>query len=134
YGNANRAMISSFALGRRSYSLRSIKCCMSGSAPLPAKVREEFETLTHGKLVEGYGMSEASPVTHCNPLNGQCRNGSIGLPLPEVEAAIMNSQTGDLLPVGEIGEIVVKGPNIMQGYWNRPEETEAIFTNGWMRT
>jgi len=133
-GNANRAMLSSFALGRRSYSLRSIKCCMSGSAPLPAKVQEEFETLTHGKLVEGYGMSEASPVTHCNPLNGQCRDGSIGLPLPEVEAAIMNSQTGDLLPVGEIGEIVVKGPNIMQGYWNRPEETEAIFTNGWMRT
>ncbi|HWS84488.1 MAG TPA: long-chain fatty acid--CoA ligase, partial [Ktedonobacteraceae bacterium] len=121
-------------LSRHSYSLQSIKCCMSGSAPLPAKVQEEFEALTHGKLVEGYGLSEASPVTHCNPLNGQCRSGSIGLPLPDVEAAIMNSQTGDLLPVGEIGEIVVKGPNIMQGYCNRPEETQAIFTNGWLRT
>jgi long-chain acyl-CoA synthetase len=121
-------------LGRRSYSLQSIKCCMSGSAPLPAKVQEEFEALTHGNLVEGYGLSEASPVTHCNPLNDQCRNGSIGLPVPDVEAAIMNSQTGELLPVGEMGEIVVKGPNIMQGYWNCPEETQAIFTNGWMRT
>jgi len=121
-------------LSRRSYSLQSIKCCMSGSAPLPAKVQEEFEALTHSKLVEGYGLSEASPVTHCNPPTDQCRNGSIGLPLPDVEAAIMNSQTGDLLPVGEMGEIVVKGPNIMQGYWNRPEETQATFTNGWMRT
>jgi len=136
-GNANRTRLrisSGFALGRHSYSLQSIKWCMSGSAPLPAKVQEDFEALIHGKVVEGYGLSEASPVTHCNVLNGQRRNGSIGLPLPGVEAAIMNSQTGDLLPVGEIGEIVVKGPNIMQGYWNRPEETEAIFTNGWMRT
>jgi long-chain acyl-CoA synthetase len=121
-------------LGKRRDSLQSIKCCMSGSAPLPAKVQEEFEALTHGKLVEGYGLSEASPVTHCNPLTDQCRNGSIGLPLPDVEAAIMNSQTDELLPVGEMGEIVVKGPNIMQGYWNCPEETQAIFINGWMRT
>jgi long-chain acyl-CoA synthetase len=120
-------------LGKRTYSLQSIKCCLSGSAPLPAKVQEEFETLTHGKLVEGYGLSEASPVTHCNPLTDQCRNGSIGLPLPDVEAAIM-SETGELLPAGETGEIVVKGPNIMLGYWNCPQETQAIFTNGWMRT
>lgn len=130
----NLHLSSGFALGRRSYSLQSIKYCMSGSAPLPAKVQEEFETLIHGKLVEGYGLSEASPITHCNPLNGQSRNGSIGLPLPDVEAAIMNSQTGNLLPVGEMGEIVVKGPNIMQGYWNSPEETQAMFINGWMRT
>ena len=121
-------------LGRHSDYLQSIKCCISGSAPLPAKVQKEFERLTHGKLVEGYGLSEASPVTHGNPLTDQCRNGSIGLPLPDVEAAIMDSQTGDLLAAEEIGEIVVKGPNIMQGYWNRTEETQAIFTNGWMRT
>jgi long-chain acyl-CoA synthetase len=127
-------MPSALALGRRNYSLQSIRCCMSGSAPLPAKVREQFEALAHGKLVEGYGLSEASPVTHCNPLSDQCRDGSIGLPLPDVEAAIMDSQTGKLLAVGEVGEIVVKGPNIMQGYWNRPEETQAIFTNGWLCT
>jgi long-chain acyl-CoA synthetase len=136
-GHASRTMLhlpNGFALGKRDYSLQSIKYCLSGSAPLPAKVREEFEALTGGKLVEGYGLSEASPVTHCNPFNGQCRNGSIGLPLPDVEAAIMDSQTGNLLPVGEIGEIVVKGPNIMQGYWNSPQETQAVFVNGWLRT
>jgi len=121
-------------LGRHSDYLQSIKYCISGSAPLPAKVQKEFERLTHGKLVEGYGLSEASPVTHGNPLTDQCRNGSIGLPLPDVEAAIMDSQTGNLLAAEEIGEIVVKGPNIMQGYWNRTEETQATFTNGWMRT
>lgn len=121
-------------LGKHSAYLRSIKYCISGSAPLPAKVQKEFETLTHGKLVEGYGLSEASPVTHANPLTDQCRNGSVGLPLPDVEAAIMDCQTGNLLPVGEIGELVVKGPNIMQGYWNCPQETQAVFINGWMRT
>ncbi len=136
-GQPNRRMLhvsNGFALGWRGYALQSIKYCMSGSAPLPAKVQEEFERLTHSKLVEGYGLSEASPITHCNPLNNGCRNGSIGLPLPDVDAAIMDSQTGNLLPVGEIGEIVVKGPNIMQGYWNCPEETQAVFVNGWMRT
>ncbi len=114
--------------------LRSIKYCISGASALPAKVRKDFEAMTHGKLVEGYGLSEAAPVTHCNPLNGDIRDGSVGLPLPGVESAIMNPATGELLPVGEEGEIVVKGPNIMKGYWNREEETEAIFKNGWMRT
>ena len=90
--------------------------------------------MTHGKLVEGYGLSEASPVTHCNPLTADCRNGSIGIPFPNVDAAILDRQTSEPLPSGEEGEIVVKGPNIMQGYWNRKEETEAIFVNGWMRT
>jgi long-chain acyl-CoA synthetase len=90
--------------------------------------------MTHGKLVEGYGLSEAAPVTHCNPLNGDIRDGSVGLPLPNVEAAILDPATGELLPSGAEGEIVVKGPNIMRGYWNRPEETAAIFVNGWMRT
>jgi long-chain acyl-CoA synthetase len=97
-------------------------------------VRIDFEAMTHGKLVEGYGLSEAAPVTHCNPLNGDIRDGSVGLPLPNVDAAIMNPETGELLPVGAEGEIVVKGPNIMKGYWKRQEETEATFKNGWMRT
>ncbi len=114
--------------------LASIKYCISGAAPLPAKVQSDFEAITHGKLVEGYGLSEAGPVTHCNPLTDECRNGSIGLPVPDVDAIIMNQETGQPAPVGELGEIVVKGPNIMQGYWKRDEETKAIFRDGWMRT
>ncbi|MFL5655056.1 MAG: long-chain-fatty-acid--CoA ligase [Ktedonobacteraceae bacterium] len=120
--------------GKRTEQLSSIKYCISGAAPLPAKVRMDFEAITHGKLVEGYGLSEAGPVTHCNPLNGDIRDGSIGLPLPNVDAAIIDQKTRELLPVGEEGEIVVKGPNIMQGYWKRSEETASIFVNGWMRT
>ena len=73
-------------------------------------------------------------MTHCNPLSEQCRTGSIGLPLPGVEAAILNQETGELVPTGEVGELVVRGPNIMQGYWNRPEETSQVFYHGWMRT
>jgi long-chain acyl-CoA synthetase len=115
-------------------ALRSITSCISGAAPLPAQVRADFEKLIQGKLVEGYGLSEASPVTHCNPLTDKCRDGSIGLPLPNVEAAIMETGTGKLMPTGEVGEIMVKGPNIMQGYWHLEEETRAIFVNGWMRT
>jgi long-chain acyl-CoA synthetase len=120
--------------GKHSDDLRSIKYCASGGAPLPAQVQAEFEALTGGRLVEGYGLSEASPVTHCNPLTEENRNGSIGLPLPGMEAAIVNQATGEPVPMGEEGELVVRGPNIMQGYWNRPEETSQVFRNGWMRT
>jgi long-chain acyl-CoA synthetase len=114
--------------------LSSIKYCISGASALPAKIQTDFEAMTHGKLVEGYGLSEAAPVTHCNPLTENCRNGSIGLPLPNVDAAILDRKTAEPLPVGEEGEIAVKGPNIMKGYWNRDEENKAIFVNGWMRT
>jgi long-chain acyl-CoA synthetase len=120
--------------GKHPDDLRSIHYCISGAAPLPAQVRLEFEALTGGRLVEGYGLSEASPVTHCNPLTEQCRSGSIGLPLPGVEAAIVNQETGEPVPAGEVGELVVRGPNIMQGYWNRSEETSQTFRHGWMRT
>lgn len=121
-------------VGSHTEQLRSIKYCISGAAPLPAKIQADFEAATGGKLVEGYGLSEASPVTHCNPLDEHCRNGTIGLPFPNVEAGIFDAKTGERLPPGEIGEIMVKGPNIMQGYWNHPEETSAIFFNGWMHT
>jgi long-chain acyl-CoA synthetase len=121
-------------VGKHTDYLGSIKYCISGAAPLPAKVQQEFEMVTGGKLVEGYGLSEAGPVTHCNPLTSQCRNGSVGLPLPDVEAAILDQKTAEPVPVGEEGEIVVKGPNIMQGYWNREDETKNVFVNGWMRT
>jgi long-chain acyl-CoA synthetase len=120
--------------GKRTDYLKSIKYCISGASPLPAKVKSDFEAITGGKLVEGYGLSEAAPVTHCNPLTDESRPGSIGLPLPDVEAAILDLETGEPVPVGETGELVVKGPNIMQGYWNRPEETQAIFSRGWLRT
>jgi long-chain acyl-CoA synthetase len=120
--------------GKHPDDLRSINYCISGAAPLPAQVQADFVTIIGGRLVEGYGLSEASPVTHCNPLTEESRNGSIGLPLPGVDAAIVNQATGEPVPTGEVGELVVKGPNIMQGYWNRPEETSNTFRNGWMRT
>jgi long-chain acyl-CoA synthetase len=120
--------------GKHPDDLRSIHYCISGAAPLPAQVQADFEAITGGRLVEGYGLSEASPVTHCNPLSEQCRTGSIGLPLPGVEAAIVNQETGEPVSPGSVGELVVRGPNIMQGYWNRAEETSQTFRNGWMRT
>jgi long-chain acyl-CoA synthetase len=121
-------------VGAHTAQLSSIKYCISGAAPLPAKVRKDFEAMTHGKLVEGYGLSEAAPVTHCNPLNGDIRDGSVGLPLQDIDAAIMDQATGALLPVGEVGEIVVKGPNVMKGYWHRDQETADTFSSGWMHT
>ncbi|GCE19324.1 long-chain-fatty-acid--CoA ligase [Dictyobacter kobayashii] len=120
--------------GKHTEYLESIKYCISGASPLPAKIQTDFETITGGKLVEGYGLSEAAPVTHCNPLSDKSRNGSIGLPLPSVEATILDRTTSEPLPVGEVGELVVKGPNVMKGYWKREEETQALFVNGWMRT
>ncbi len=114
--------------------LKSIKYCISGAAPLPAKVQADFEAITGGKLVEGYGLSEAGPVTHCNPLTEECRNGSIGLPFPDVDAAIVNQETGEPLPPGEVGELVVKGPNVMRGYWKREGETQMVLRDGWLHT
>ncbi len=90
--------------------------------------------ITHGKLVEGYGLSEAAPVTHGNPLTDACRNGSIGLPFPDVDAAIVNQETGEPVPIGEVGELVVRGPNVMQGYWKREEETKVSLRDGWLHT
>ena len=114
--------------------LQSIKYCISGGAPLPAKVQADFEAITHGNLVEGYGLSEAAPVTHGNPLTDACRNGSIGLPFPDVDAAIVNQETGEPVPIGEVGELVVRGPNVMQGYWKREEETRVSLRDGWLHT
>ena len=112
----------------------SIKFCFSGAAPLSAQVQADFEAITHGKVVEGYGLSEAGPATHGNPFTNECRTGSIGLPLPDVDAAIIDQETGEPLPIGSVGELVVKGSNVMQGYWKRAEETRAVFRAGWLRT
>ena len=106
------------------YRLRSIKACISGSAPLLPETKMAFEQLTGGKLLEGYGLSEAPTATHCNPMFGENRVGSIGLPICDVVCRIVDLETGqsDMLP-GESGELVISGPQIMQGYYNKPEET-----------
>lgn len=120
----------------RSYGLSSIKACISGAAPLPVEVQEAFEKLTHGRLVEGYGLTEASPVTHANPLYGMRKVGSIGVPIPNTDARIIDLITGEDLPPGHIGELLVRGPQIMQGYWKEADsdETESALKDGWLHT
>ena len=121
--------------GAREYGLSSIKACVSGAAPLPVEVQEAFEKLTHGRLVEGYGLTEASPVTHANPLYGVRKPGSIGVPIPNTEAKIVDLISGKDLPPDEIGELVVRGPQVMQKYWQNEEATaEAIDAYGWLDT
>jgi len=116
------------------YDLSSIETCISGSAPLPVEVQQTFERLTGGKLVEGYGLSESSPVTHCNLIWGERVPGSIGIPFPDTDAKIVSPETGEELPVNEIGELAVKGPQVMKGYWRRPEETASVLKDGWLLT
>lgn len=116
------------------YDLSSIEACVSGSAPLPVEVQNRFEELTGGKLVEGYGLTEASPVTHSNPIWGKSITGSIGLPWPDTDSRVLDPSTGEELPIGQIGELAVKGPQVMVGYWNRPEDTAAILKEGWLLT
>jgi long-chain acyl-CoA synthetase len=106
------------------YDLSSIKACISGSAPLMRETKERFEELSGGKVFEGFGLSEAPTATHCNPLLGENRTGSIGLPLPDVDAKIISLDDGETeLPVGEVGELVINSPNVMKGYHNMPTET-----------
>jgi long-chain acyl-CoA synthetase len=116
------------------YDLRSGALCVSGAAPLPREVFERFEALTGGRLVEGYGLTETSPLTHCTPLFGARRASSIGLPLPDTDARVVDLATGRPLPPGEEGELEVHGPQVMLGYWNRPEDTADVFHDGWLRT
>jgi len=122
----------------RKYNLRSIKFCISGAAPLPPEVQKRFMELTGGVLVEGYGLTESSPVTHCNPLDPTLKTvkvGSIGLLWPDTDSKIVDVETGEKeLPIGEVGELIIKGPQIMKGYWNLPEETAAVLRNGWLHT
>ncbi|WP_075620008.1 AMP-binding protein [Paenisporosarcina indica] len=117
------------------YDLSSITACLSGSAPLPIEVQEKFERITGGKLVEGYGLTESSPVTHANFVWAKNRvKGSVGVPWPDTDAAIFQVDSTEPLPAGEIGEICVRGPQIMKGYWNRPDETENTLRDGWLLT
>jgi long-chain acyl-CoA synthetase len=117
------------------YDLSSVRYCISGSAPMPVAVMEKFNELTGARIVEGFGLTEASPITHLNPLLGVSKNGSIGLPFPDTDAAIVDMEVGSIpLPPGKIGEMIVRGPQVMSGYWNRPDETASVLRNGWLYT
>ena len=117
------------------FDLSSIKACISGSATLPERVKKDFESLTKGHLVEGYGLSEAPTATHCNPVLGTNKPGSIGLPLPNVDCKVVDLATGqNEVPVGEIGELIVRGPQVMAGYYQNPNETAIALRDGWLFT
>ncbi|WP_439631614.1 long-chain-fatty-acid--CoA ligase [Gemmata sp.] len=131
------AMLAAFnaALVRRRYDLGAIRSVMSGGAPLSPDVAAEFSERSGAVVVEGYGLSEASPVTHAGPLDGTARPGTIGLPMPDTEAMIVDATTGvGPLPFGAVGELVVRGPQVMAGYWNDPEATAQALRNGWLYT
>jgi len=115
--------------------MTSIKGCFSGSAPLPVEVIRDFEAKTGAIIVEGFGLTETTPVTHINPFGGKRKVGSVGLPVSDTEcriSALEDWQTE--MPVGEPGELLIKGPQVMKGYWNKPDETEAVLTEGWLHT
>ena len=117
------------------YNVSSIRVCSAGSAPMPIEAQKHFEELTGAKISEGYGLTEASPVTHANPFLGKRKIGSIGLPRPDVDSKIVDLDTGEKdLPPGEKGELCIRGPQVMLGYWNRPEETRKALRNGWLYT
>lgn len=115
--------------------LDDIRVCVSGGAPLSPELKHQFEQLTASKLVEGYGLSEASPLTHCNPLFGKQKPGSIGLPCPNTEARIVHLKTGETMPPDTKGELLVRGPQIMPAYWKNPSETRQVLSaDGWLST
>ncbi len=117
------------------YDLHSLKVCMSGGAPLPIDVKKRFEGMTGCELLEGYGLTEASPVAAANPLAGKTKEGSIGLPLPQTVIRVEDMERrGVFLPVGKVGEICISGPQVMRGYWQNEEETKQVLEDGLLRT
>jgi long-chain acyl-CoA synthetase len=119
------------------YDLKSVRCCLSAAAPLPMEVQEQFGRLSGGRLVEGYGLTETSPLTHANPIYGVRKPGSIGIPVPDTEARLVDLETGMPLPIGaaEAGELAIRGPQVMKGYWNHAEDTaDCLSADGWLRT
>ena len=113
--------------------LSSVTSCFSGSAPLPSDVLERFERLTGSKIVEGFGLTETSPVTHTNPLKGTRKIGSIGVPVPGTDAKVVDLADGVTeVPTGTAGELIIKGPQVMKGYWNRPDATRDMIRDGWL--
>ncbi len=118
------------------YDLTSIRVCISGASSLPPQIQRKFIEATGGFLAEGYGLTEASPVTHCTPVNRSLllRVGSIGLPLPDTEVKIIDFETGKPVEQGKTGELAVKGPQVMKGYWHNPKETDMVLHDGWLLT
>lgn len=117
------------------YGINSIRTCNSGSAPMPVELMKEFEGKTGSKILEGYGLSEASPTTHCNPHFADRKPGSVGIGMPSTDYKIVDLADGETeVPVGELGEVIIKGPQVMKGYWNMPEETALTLKNGWLYT
>jgi long-chain acyl-CoA synthetase len=115
--------------------LSSLWACISGSAPLPLEVRDRFEEISGCRMMEGYGLTEASPVTHFNPIFGSRPQGSMGMPMPGTQVKIMDQETGTReLPPGEVGELILRGPQVMQGYWQNPQETAVALRDGWLYT
>ena len=119
----------------RKYDLTSVRACLSGAAPLPVEVARDFEELTGAKLREGYGLTEASPITHANPIYGKAKKESIGLPVTDTVCAIVDmDDPTKLVASGEPGELAIWGPQVMKGYWRRPDETAAMIRQGWLLT
>ena len=117
------------------FDLSCIKFCVSGSAPMPVEWFEQFSKATGTRICEGYGLTEASPVTHINPMDGLAKRGSIGLPVPGTDAKIVDQDLGGPpLPPGKMGELVIRGPQVMAGYFNRPDDTADVLRNGWLYT
>lgn len=117
------------------YGINSIEVCNSGSAPMPVELLREFERKTGSKILEGYGLSETSPTTHCNPMFADRKAGSVGIGMPSTEYKIVDLASGtDEVPADELGEVVIKGPQVMKGYWNMPEETANALRDGWLYT
>ena len=130
------ALLANPELGK--FDLTSIRVCISGASSLPPQVQKKFMEVTGGFLAEGYGLTEASPVTHCTPVDKSMQTvkvGSIGLPLPDTESRIVDLENGEkMLAAGEVGELAVKGPQVMGGYWQKPEETALVLRDGWLLT
>src|SRR5213593_2441353 len=115
--------------------LSSVKVCVSGSAPLSVDVQQRFEGLTGGKICEGFGLTETSPITHINPLQGLRKIGTIGVPIVNTDCRIVDAETGTRdVPTGQEGELLIKGPQVMRGYWNKPDETANAIRDGWLHT
>jgi len=115
--------------------LSSIKICNSGSAPLPVEVLQRFEDLTGAKISEGFGLTETSPLTHCNPVYGMRKTGTVGVPVSDTDAKIVDIEDGlTEMPIGVEGELLIRGPQVMKGYWNRPEATDEMIKDGWLYT
>ncbi len=117
------------------YDLHSIDYCISGSAPMPVEYIKQMYELTGAHICEGFGLTEAAPVTHLTPLHGERKAGSIGMPLPDTLAQIVDMEVGSIsIPRGKAGELVIKGPQVMSGYWNHPDDTASTLRNGWLYT